>query len=191
VPPGLFLPSTVQDYSHWHGDYHTNYNVQEPYWGDYTANHFELGDAYFKAIEFFLPIGRKIAQDYYNCRGVFIQLSGYPILAEDDPLGCVPMGRMAYMTGWAANQYWWRYLYSMDEDWLRTTGYPVIRNCALFYTDFMKKGSDGLYHAFPSNQGEDGFTGDPKDYTDRAQVMQHIRYCLRAAIQASEVLKAD
>ena len=58
VPPGLFLPSTVQDYSHWHGDYHTNYNIQEPYWGDYTANHFELGDAYFKAIEFFLPIGR-------------------------------------------------------------------------------------------------------------------------------------
>ena len=38
VPPGLFLPSTVQDYSHWHGDYHTNYNFQEPFWGDYTAN---------------------------------------------------------------------------------------------------------------------------------------------------------
>lgn len=191
VPPGLFLPSTVQDYSHWHGDYHTNYNVQEPYWGDYTANHFELGDAYFRAIDFFLPIGRKIARDYYNCRGVFIQLSGYPILAEDDPLGCVPMGRMAYMTGWAANQYWWRYLYSLDKDWLRTAGYPVIKDCALFYTDFLKKRPDGLYHAFPSNQGEDGFTGDAKDYTDRPQIMQHMRYCLRAAIQASEVLEAD
>ena len=23
VPPGLFLPSTVRDYSHWHGDYHS------------------------------------------------------------------------------------------------------------------------------------------------------------------------
>lgn len=191
VPPGLMMPSTAQDYSHWHGDYHTNYNVQEPYFGDYTANHFELGDAYFKAIEFFLPIGRTIARDYYNCRGVFIQLSGYPILAEDDPLGCVPMGRMAYMTGWAANQYWWRYLYSMDADWLRATGYPVIRDCALFYTDFMKKGADGLYHAFPSNQGEDGFTGDAKDYTDRVQVMRHARYCLRSAIQASEVLNVD
>lgn len=191
VPPGLFLPSTVQDYSHWHGDYHTNYNVQEPYWGDYTANHFELGDAYFRAVDFFLPIGRKIARDYYNCRGVFIQLSGYPILAEDDPLGCVPMGRMAYMTGWTANQYWWRYLYSLDKDWLRTTGYPVIKDCALFYTDFMKKGTDGLYHAFPSNQGEDGFTGDAKDYTDRPQIMQHMRYCLRSAIQASQVLETD
>ncbi len=191
VPPGLFLPSTVQDYSHWHGDYHTNYNFQEPFWGDYTANHIELGDAYFQGMKYFVQIGRKIAHDYYGCRGVFIQLSGYPIHAEDDPLGVAPMGRMAYMTGWAMHQYWWRYLYTLDKDWLRQTGYPVIRDCSLFYTDFLQKGEDGLYHAFPSNQGEDGFTGDPKDYTDRAQVMQQIRYCLRAAIAASEALDVD
>ncbi|MCR4413337.1 MAG: GH116 family glycosyl-hydrolase [Thermoguttaceae bacterium] len=191
VPPGLFLPSTVQDYAHWHGDYHLNYNFQEPFWGDYTANHIELGDAYFRGMEFLLQIGRKIARDYYGCRGVFIQLSGYPIHAVDDPLGVVPMGRMAYMTGWAANQYWWRYLYTLDTNWLRTAGYPVIRDCALFYTDFMRQGDDGLYHVFPSNQGEDGFTGNPKDYTDRPQVMQHLRYCLRAAILASEVLQTD
>jgi hypothetical protein len=191
TPPGLFLPSTVQDYSHWHGDYHTNYNIQEPFWGDYTANHAELGDAYFDGVKFMLPIGRKIARDYYHCRGVFIQLSMYPIQPEDDPLGVAPMGRMAYMTGWTANQYWWRYLYTLDKQWLHETGYPVIRDCALFYTDFLRKGEDGLYHIFPSNQGEDGFSGNPKDYTDRAQVMQHMRYCLHAAIGASEALGAD
>lgn len=191
IPPGLFLPSTVQDYSHWHGDYHTNYNFQEPFWGDYTANHLELGDAYFEGMKFLVEIGRKIARDYYNCRGAFIQLTGYPIQAEEDPLGIAPMGRMAYMTGWAMNQYWWRYLYTLDLEWLRSTGYPVLRDGALFYTDFLTRGNDGLYHAFPSNQGEDGFTGEAKDYTDRAQVMQHVRYCLRAAIQASEILKLD
>lgn len=190
-PPGLLLPSTVQDYSHWHGDYHTNYNLQEPFWGDYTANHFEIGDAYFKAIDYLIPIGRTIAQEYYHTRGVFFQLSGYPIIHASDPLGCVPMGRMAYMTGWVINQYWLRYKYSMDKEWLRAVGYPVIRDAALFYTDFLKKGEDGLYHAFPSNQGEDGFTGNPKDYTDRPQVMRHLRYALRAAISASEVLDID
>lgn len=190
-PPGLFLPSTVQDYSHWHGDYHTNYNLQEPFWADYAANHTDLGDAYFQAMKPLLDVGRKIARDYYGVRGAFVQLSGYPAVMEDDPLGCVPMGRMAYMTGWAANQYWFRYLYTQDVDWLRTVGYPVIRDCALFYTDFLKKGKDGIYHAFPSNQGEDGFTGNAKDYMDRPQVMQHMRYCLRAAIQAATVLNTD
>jgi len=191
TPPGLFLPSTVRDFSHWHGDYHTNYNYQQPYWGDYTANQQELGDAYFTGMSYFLQMGKLIAEKYYGTRGVFIQLSGYPIKAEEDALGAVPMGRMAYMTGWAANPYWWRYLYTKDEKWLRAVGYPALRDCALFYLDFMKKGDDGLYHVFPSNQGEDGFTGDPKDYTDRPQGMRHLRYCLRSAIQASEALDVD
>ena len=191
VPPGLFLPSTVQDYSHWHGDYHWNYNFQEPFWGDYVANHLELGDAYFDGFAFGIPMGRKIAKDYYGCRGLFVQLSTYPIPTDEDILGAVPMGRMAYVTGWAANQFWWRYCYTHDKEWLRTNGYPILRDCALFYADFLKKREDGRYHAFPSNQGEDGFTGNPKDYTDRPQVMQHLRYCLRSAILAAETLDVD
>ena len=55
VPPGLFLPSTVRDYSHRHGDYHTNYNFQEPFTGDYTANQIEVGDAYFDGVKFRPP----------------------------------------------------------------------------------------------------------------------------------------
>jgi hypothetical protein len=190
-PPGLFLPSTVRDYSHWHGDYHLNYNLQEPFWGDLTANQVELADAYLDALGPLLEVGRKIARDHYGVRGAFIQLSGYPARMEEDPLGCVPMGRMAYMTGWAVNQLWWRYRHTLDRDWLRSAGYPAIRDCALFYTDFLKPGADGLYHIFPSNQGEDGFSGDPKDFTDRAQVMTHLRYCLRAAIGAAEALETD
>ena len=191
TPPGLFLPSTVRDYSHWHGDYHTNYNYQQPYWGDYAANQIQLGDAYFTGMGHFVQMGELLAERYYGTRGIFVQLSGYPIVSVDDALGAVPMGRMAYMTGWASSQYWWRYLYTKDEAWLRDVGYPVLRDCALFYTDFMKLGDDGLYHVFPSNQGEDGFSGDPKDYTDRGQVMRHLRYCLRSALAAAEVLGVD
>jgi len=191
TPPGLMLPSTVRDYSHWHGDYHTNYNFQQPYWGDYTANQIELGDAYFDGMAYLVQMGRIIAQKYYGTRGIFFQLSGWPVTATDDMLGAVPMGRMAYMTGWTSNQYWWRYQVTQDKEWLRTRGYPVLRDCALFYLDFMKQGADGLYHVFPSNQGEDGFTGNAKDYTDRPQVTQHLRYCLRSAVAAATVLDTD
>ncbi len=191
VPPGLFMPSTIGDYSVWHGDYHWNYNFEAPFWGNYTANHFEIGDAYFQAMDYMLQIGRQIAHDYYHCRGAFIQLTGYPIHALDDPYGTGSLSRMAYMTGWAMQPYWWRYQYSQDKDWLREKGYPVIRDCALFFTDFLNKGDDGLYHAFPSCEEESKFTGDPNDYTDRAEVLQHIRYSLRAAILASQELGVD
>ena len=191
IPPGLFLPSTIDDYALWHGDYHTNYNFQSIFLGDYESNHPELGDAYFRAMDFFLSVGRKVAREYYGCRGAFIQLSGYPTHAADDIIGTVPMGRMAYMTGWASNMYWWRYQFSMDRNWLAETGYPALRDCALFYTDFLQRGEDGFFHAFPSNQGEDGFSGNPDDFRDRPQIIRHARYCLRNAIQAAEALDLD
>jgi len=191
TPPGLFLPSTVRDYSHWHGDYHSNYNYQQPFWADYTANQVDLGDSYFDGMNYFLQMGRILAERYYGTRGAFIQLTAYPILAVDDVLGAVPMGRMAYMTGWMANHYWARYACTQDKEWLAEVGYPAMRDCALFYLDFMQKGEDGLYHVFPSNQGEDGFTGDPKDYTDRTQIMRHLRFCLRITIWAAEALGVD
>ena len=126
VPPGLFLPSVMGDYSIWHGDYHTNFNLQAPFIGNYEANHLEIGDAFFRAMDFFLVMGRKTAHDYYNARGACISLSGFPIRDKDDPFGIGPFSRMAYMTGWTMQQYWLRYLYSGDKHWLREEGYPAI-----------------------------------------------------------------
>jgi hypothetical protein len=192
MAPGLYLPSTVPDYTFWHGDYHTNYNIQQPFWGMAAANHPELMKPYFELmIQWFLPLGRMIAQKYYHCRGAFIQLTSYPMVLADDPIGILPMGRMAYMTGWVVNQFWWYYRYTQDRDWLLNTGYPFMRECGLFYLDFLEKGEDGLYHAFPSNQGEDGLSGNPDEYRDCRQVMHHARYGLSVIAQAAEVLGTD
>ena len=191
IAPGLALPSTVRDYSLWHGDYHTNYNYQSPFWGDYAANHPDLAGAFFPGMKYMVELGRKLARDYWNCRGTFIHLVGYPFETEGDPYGSGGLCRLAYMTGWIANHYWWRYLYTRDLRWLRAEGYPVMRDCALFYLDFLEKGDDGFYHAFPSGQGEYAFTGRPEDYTDQPQVVRHARYCLQCAAEAAGLLGLD
>ena len=200
VPPGLFLPSTIGDYSPWHGDYHSNYNLQSIYWGDLTANRLDQAAAYFDTIDFFRPIGRKIARDYYGCRGVFIQLEGFPLLAADDYNGTVALGRMAYMTGWAMTRYREYWQYTRDRNWLRQRGYPFIRECALFYLDFLLKAphpdlppqlADGKYHAYPSIDSETGLSGNPLDLTDQPDTMRFVRHCLFAAIEAAEALDTD
>lgn len=191
VPPGLFLPSTVDDYSNWKGDYHTQYNLVQPFWGVHTANHAELAEAYFAALGFLEEIGRKIARDYCGTRGMFIQISGYPVKFKEDPVATGPMGRMPYMTGWVAEIFWWHYLYTLDKDYLRERGYPFIRDCALFYTDFLRKGADGLYHAFPSSFGEEGFDGDPATNTDITQTMDYAAFSLRMALRAARELAVD
>lgn len=199
VPPGLFLPSTVNDFSHWHGDYHANYNMESIYWGDMTANHLEQSAAYFDCCDFFADIGRKIAKDYYGGRGVFIRLEGFPMKLHDDVAGRIPLGRMAYMTGWFATRYWEYYRYTLDRDWLASRGYPFIRDCALFYLDFLQKApcdglpeqvKDGKYHAFPSICGEADMR-DPMKLCDGWQVMVHCRHSLYVAIEASKALGAD
>ncbi|MCQ2389913.1 MAG: hypothetical protein MJ240_00705 [Kiritimatiellae bacterium] len=199
VPPGLYLPSTINDYSWWHGDYHANYNMEAIYWGDLTANHLEQTEAYFDCCDFFNAIGKKIAKDYYGGRGTFIQLEGYPMTWNDDYAGRLPLGRMAYMTGWFMTRYWEYYKYTCDRDWLKTRGYPFIRDCALFYLDFLQKApspnlppqlNDGRYHAFPSICGEADMK-DPMKLCDGWQVMIHCRHALAAAIEAAGILGVD
>lgn len=191
LPPGLAFPSTVGDYTLWHGDFHMNYNFQQPFYGDYGANQLEIGDSYFEAMKPILQMGRLIAQRYYDNPGTFVQLSNYPINAQDDVVGCAPMGRMVYITGWAGHQYFWRYLYTKDREFLRREGYPVLKELALFYLNFLRREADGKYHAFPSNQGEDGFTGNPEAYRDLPQIMTHVRFALVIAAYAADELKID
>ena len=191
IAPGLGLPSTVQDYSMWHGDYHMDFNYQQPFYGDFGANHLDIGDAYFVGLQHMIDIGRKIAADSFGYRGCYVAVSGYPFPVEADPFGTGSLARMMYPTGWTMIHYWSRYLHTYDKQWLAETGYPVIRDCALFLTDFLEPGDDGLYHAFPSCQGESFFTGNVDDFTDQPQVIRNIRYCLAMAIQAAKELGVE
>jgi hypothetical protein len=175
----------------WHGDYHTNYNIQQPFWGFHASNHPELVEPFFEIMDHFHYLGSKIARDYCGTRGCFIQLSSYPMTMEHDPIPTSPMSRMPYMTGWVPELFWRHFLYTNDIEFLKSRAYPFIRDCALFYTDFLSLGKDGLYHAFPSCWGEEGFDGDVDTSTDALQTIEYAASCLSMALQAAEVLGID
>lgn len=191
VPPPAYMHSTINDYSLWHADYHTNYNIQQPFWGFDSANHPELDNAYFNCMDYFAEMGRTLAKDFWNTRGIFVQLLAYPIKSTADTFPTAPMGRMTYMTGWVCDQYWWHYLYTMDTKFLRERGYPFIRDCALFYTDYLEKWDDGKYHAFPSCWGEEGYDGTVEKNTDAYQAIEFARSNLRMAYKVAELLGVD
>ena len=190
LPPGLFMPSTLQYYTQWKGDYHFNYNYQSIFLGDYETNHFETGDAYFEGVKNVIKLGEKISRDYYNIDGgCFIQLFGYPLESEDDYYGYLPLGRMAYMTGWLAAYFYRRYRFSCDKEFLADVGYPFLKKVAIFYENFFVKGEDGFYHAYPSNSGEKEFSRSGA--TDQMQVLTHGAFALHAAAEAAEIIGVD
>ena len=106
---------------------------------------------------------------------------------------------MIYMTGWITERYWDYYMYTRDREFLAKRGYPMIKDCALFYLDFLKKAphrklppqlKDSKYHVFPSVQGESGFK-DAMDLCDKPQGVKHVRHALWCAIEASKTLDVD
>jgi hypothetical protein len=84
--------------------------------------------------------------------------------------------------------FWLHYAYSLDQDWLRTTGYPMIKGTAEFYRNFpnLYKAVDGKYHIRCVNNLESKWGGS--DAPEELSAMYEI---LPVAIRASEILDVD
>ena len=85
-----------------------------------------------------------------------------------------------------AMQYWWRYQFSGDKNWLREMAYPVMKATVQFYLEYFKKGEDGLYHIYPTNVHE-AYWGVQDGIMDLAAV----RGVIPRLIEASEILELD
>jgi hypothetical protein len=86
--------------------------------------------------------------------------------------------------------YWLRYAYYLDKDWLRNTGYPVIKGTAELYCNFpnLYKGKDGKYHIRYINDLEDH---DKWGGEDTSEELSAIYAMIPVAIHASEILGVD
>jgi hypothetical protein len=87
-----------------------------------------------------------------------------------------------------AYQYWVRYEYTQDQDWLRNRAYPVIKGIAEFYRNYpnVKKEADGKYHINRVNSNE-GVWGA----RDTDEEIAGIMGITPVAIKASEILNVD
>jgi len=143
----------------WNSDYHTNINLQMNYWhteamdlGDCTEPLFDYMNDYL------LPGGKRTAADNYGCRGMVLHhLSDiYGFAAAADGLwGLWPVGG-----AWMAFHLWEHWLYTGDRDFLKNTAYEYIRQCALFFMDYLFEGEDGYLHSGPSTSPENRYLTD-------------------------------
>ena len=77
--PGLFANWSYNDIgTAWHGDYHMNYNTQQPFWLPFSTNHLEKNLSYVQLIEFLMEVSIKWAEEYYNLPGAYFPHSAFP-----------------------------------------------------------------------------------------------------------------
>jgi len=87
-----------------------------------------------------------------------------------------------------ASEFWQRYEFTGDKEWLRAEAYPMIKGVAEFYANFpnLKKESDGKYHIYHVNRIESDW--DSQDTPSELGAMHTI---FPMAIQASQILGVD
>lgn len=201
--PGLFA-SLINDTPAWHGDYHTNYNLQQTFWACYAANHPELAEPYDRLMREYLPRARWLAKQVFDMDGAY-----YPhvLFAYEPPhpakckshIGRQYIHHVWGMTigvaGFSVQPLWWHYKYAPERRLLEQTVYPCIRDVARFYAKFVEqceRGADGKVRLGPSVSPEHwGWKPGLARNHDCAFDIAMVEYTLRAGIEGAKILHRD
>lgn len=159
----------------WSGDYTFDTNVQLSIASALSSNLLEGIHGFFQLIKELLPGFRENAKFYYGCRGIMAPAhasnSGRHFhWNEEWPLHFWTCG-----AGWLGHWFYQYYLYTGDKEFLAEEAIPYLKECALFYEDFLIKDSDGTYRFSPSYSAENG-CGDnaTQDIAVAKEVLQHL-----------------
>jgi hypothetical protein len=203
--PGINCPGLFANWSYrnigtaWHGDYHMNYNTQQPFWLPFSSNRVEKDLPYVELIERLLPLSQKWAKEYYGLRGAYFPHSAYPVEMTTLPYPVPTWGWEICETPWAVQGLWWHYLYTMDKDFLRQRAFGPIRDATRFLADYMKrpeahggKWGDDRYHVFPTVPPElYGLKPGFKYNNDCLVDLTLIKFVMKAYLEAVRVLGAE
>jgi alpha-L-fucosidase 2 len=182
----------------WSADLHHDVNIQMNYWQAQVCGLDESAQPFFDYVERLYPGGRNAAQKLYGCRGLFVPLT-------NDVWGkCLKTeGKWAEWTGaaaWLAQHFWWQYEFTEDKDFLRTRAYPLLKDIALFYEDYLVPDSredsphKGKLVPVPSYSPENYFVGGVKPVSlciGATMDLELIHEVLTNAIEASKILGVD
>ncbi|TDS17456.1 glycosyl hydrolase family 95 catalytic domain-containing protein [Sphingobacterium paludis] len=171
----------------WSGDYTTNGNLPVAISHFLQANTPELMLPLFDNLENYLEDFRTNAKELYNCRGIHVP-SRYSTHGLNNHWDATwPMTFWTIGAAWYSMFYYDYYLYTQDEQFLRTRALPFMEESALFYSDFLKEGTDGKYVFNPSYSPEN----HPLNYKSQACInatmdVMAVNALLRALISVSQ-----
>ncbi len=158
--PGT-LPANLQGlWNHrlsppWFCGWHFNINVQMNYWPAETANLSELHTKLIHFLDSMRGNGRNTARDVYVSRGFVIshRTNANLFTSPVRGLNVWPTG-----AAWTCQHVWEHYAFTRNKEYLRTTGYPILREAAEFFLDWLVPHPDtGEWVSGPSISPENDY----------------------------------
>jgi len=176
----------------WFGGYHFDINVQMNYWPAEVANLAECHEPMIDLIDNMRIHGRKTARTVFNSRGFYLAHRTTPtwFSAPVKGLGLWPGG-----LAWASQHLWEHYAFTRDRAYLANRGYPILKEAAEFYLDFLVENPatgelvcgpsispENLYYVPGTDRkAKAGLVMGPA--VDQASIWELFTNCLEAAAQ--------
>lgn len=127
----------------WSSDYHFNVNIQMNYWPAEVANLSETAIPLVEYVESLREPGRKTAEMHCGIEGAMENKNGWTVNTMNNPFGFTAMG-WEFDWGWAptsnawiSQNLWEHYNFTDDKDYLRENIYPIMKEAAQFWTQFL------------------------------------------------------
>lgn len=141
----------------WESGYTININLQMNYW---MADRAGLGvcyESFFNLIEKMLPNGRKTAKKVYACRG-FVAHHNTNLWGDTDITGLWLPAFLWPMGGaWMANQLYHHSEFEENPKGIRERVLPVMKECILFFYDYLYRKSDKMWISGPTVSPENTY----------------------------------
>ncbi len=172
----------------WESKYTTNINFEMNYWPAELCNLSECHEPMFSLIQDCSLTGRKTAKMHYDSQGWVVH-HNTDLWRGAAPINASDHGIWATGGAWMSQHLWWRYAFTLDKEFLRSKAYPILKQAALFFADYLfedPRTSKRWLISGPSCSPENGglVLGPTMDH-------QIIRNLFRNFIEASEILDTD
>src|SRR5579863_742896 len=140
----------------WDSKYTDNINTEMNYWPVEETNLSECHLPLFDALKDLAVSGARTAKEQYAARG-WVLHHNFDLWRGTAPINASNHGIWETAGAWLSTHLWEHYLFTGDKQFLRETGYPLMKGAALFFADAMVKDpKTGALITGPSNSPEHG-----------------------------------
>jgi alpha-L-fucosidase 2 len=139
----------------WDSDYHLNINLQMNYWPAEVTNLAELHEPLFDFVESLRVPGRNTARVHYGARG-FVAHHITDVWGFTSPGDLPRSGLWATGIAWLMQHYWEHYQFAPDRRFLERA-YPVMKEAAEFFLDYLVEDPRGRLVSGPSVSPENRY----------------------------------
>jgi alpha-L-fucosidase 2 len=170
----------------WGSKYTTNINLEMNYWPAEALNLTPMHEPLFQMLKELSQTGKQTAKDHYNAPG-WVLHHNTDLWRGTAPINAANHGIWVTGGAWLCRHLWAHYLFTQDENFLKNTAYPIMKESALFFNSFLiKDPTTGWLISTPSNSPEQGglVAGPSMDH-------QIIRGLFSNVIAASQLLNVD